>query len=349
MKKIEKAQWEDFRNKLNKKVILGAFAILMCFALIVVCSFSAFIIDPTRIATAEFWTDELIIIAIVIMSMVSVMAMGQSNNAANPLSRISKARSSFFISLKKVEERNVNAFRQWIRKRLQPEDINTIKNRRLRKLGIDDVLYLELDDEQLKSLYEKGAGRFPIENATEESDRKGRYFKRITEEQYKGIIAIKASEFKLRFVEPEYYLSVKNFIDNRTVSERALNEGKKKGWFMFINIASRLTLSIVTAMIFAALVRDLSASVDSATAWTKFLTRVWAMVSSSFMGFIVGCQINDIDAEYVEMRVQVHTRYLQDDEFKPIDEQEEAKQEFIARVSEEQVLLENKSNQIEMK
>ena len=67
-----------------------------------------------------------------------------------------------------------------------------------------------------------------------------------------------------------------------------------------------------SAMIFAALVRDMNAEMDKAAAWAKFFSRLWAMISSSFMGYLVGTQINDIDAEYVEMRVQVHTRYLQD-------------------------------------
>lgn len=350
MSKMDKTQWEQFKNKINRKVVLGSFAALMCLLLIIVCSFSEFIIDPSRIATNEFLTDELIIIAIVITSMVSAIAMAQSSNAQNPLSRISKARSAFFISLKTVEDRNVNAFRQWVRQRLQPEDVNTIKVRRLRRLGINDVLILELDEAQLKSLYKEGAGRFPIENSKDEYDRKGRYFKRITEEQYKGILEILKTEYKIRFVEPEYYLSVKNFIDNRTVSERAANESKKKSLFMLSRIVFRLAVSIMTAMIFAALVRDLNSDMDAAEAWTKFFTRLWAMLSSSFMGHIVGVQMNDIDAEYVEMRIQVHKRYLQDTDFKPLSDQEEAKEEFKKRVMEESVLsLDNKSNQIEMK
>ena len=141
MSKIDKTQIENFKNTLNKKVLLGGLAILMCLALIIVCSFSSFFIDPKRWQTTEFLTDELIIVAIVIMSMVSVMAMGQSSNAQNPLSRIAKARVEFFKSLAEVVKRNVNSFRQWIRKRLQPDDIKTIKKRRLRNIGIDDDFY----------------------------------------------------------------------------------------------------------------------------------------------------------------------------------------------------------------
>lgn len=350
MNKFDKTQWEKIKGRLNKKIVLGGLSIIMCLALIIVCSFSPFIIEPSRIATAEFLTDELIVIALVIMSMVSLIFMGQSSNAQDPRTRIAKARVEFFESVKVVESRNVNSFRQWVKKKMQPEDIVTIKVRKLRKLGINDVLYLELDEQQLKSLYEVGAGKFPVENAPDEADRKGRYFKKITKEQYLGIIKIKQKEFQIHFVEPEYYLSVKNFVDNRTISERASNEGKKKGLFMFSNIIFRVIMTVASAMIFAALVRDMTADVDAATSWAKFFSRVWTMISSSFMGYVVGTQMNEIDAEYVEMRVQVHKRYLQDTDFVPLTEQEEAKEEFIQRVKDESILhLDNTSNRIEMK
>jgi len=344
-----KTQVEKMRKGVNKKVLLGIFSILMCLGLIIVSSFVPFFIDPRQWQTKQFLTDELIICAIVIISMVSVMFIGQAGNAQNADSRIAKARVEFFNSLKTVIARGVNAFRQWIRKVLQPEDIQTIKERRLRHIGIDDILILELDNQQLLELT-KAPQRYAIENADNERDRKGRYFKRIEVEQYKAILKIKNAGFHIKFVEPEYYLSVKNLTDSRTVSERAVNEGKKKRFFLSSSIISKLAITLVSAMIFASLVRDLTQSVDQAAAWAKFLSRVWAMLSSSFMGYIVGVQMNDIDAEYIEMRIQVHTRYLQDSGFKPLSQQEEAKQEFINRVKEEQVLkLDNKSNQIEMK
>ena len=345
----ENSSFEKIREKMNKKIILGIFSILMCLGCIIVSSFVPFIIDPSRWQTNEFLTDELLICAIVIMSMVSTIFIAQAGNAQNEKSRIAKARVEFFASLKKIIDKNVNAFRQWVRKILQPEDIQTIKERRLRNLGIDDLLILELDDEQLLELSKK-AQKYAILTAKDEEDKKGRYFKKISEEQYKGILSIKKTEYRIKFVEPEYYLSVKNLTDTRTISERAVNEGRKKRFVLSSSILSKLVMTVVSAMIFASLVRDLTATVDQATAWAKFASRVWAMLTSSFMGYIVGTQMNDIDAEYIEMRIQVHTRYLQDTNFKPLSQQDEAKQEFIERVKEEQVLrLEDKQNQIEMR
>ena len=349
MAKNFKEQAEKFRSGLNKKVLLGVFSIFMCLGLIIVCSFVPFVIDPKQWQTNQFLTDELIISAIVIMSMVSLMFIAQASNAQNEQSNLAKARRDFFASVKEVISKGISAFRQWVKKVLQPEDVQTIKERKLRALGIDDVLILELDDNQLLEL-SKNAQRYPIPTADNEEDQKGRYFKKITEEQYQGIVEIKKSDAKIRFVEPEYYLSVKNLADTRTVSERAANEGKKKRFVLSSSIMSKLVMTILSAMIFASLVRDLTSDVDQAAAWAKFASRMWAMISSSFMGYIVGVQMNDIDAEYIEMRVQIHKRYMQDTEFKPLSQQEEARKEFVERVKEEQVLkLDNKSNQIEMR
>ena len=117
-----KTEAERLKKTVNKKVLLGIFSILMCMGLIIVSSFVPFIIDPRKWQTKQFLTDELIICAIVIMSMVSVMFIGQASNAQNEQSRIAKSRVKFFDSLDKVIAKGINAFRQWIRKVLQPED-----------------------------------------------------------------------------------------------------------------------------------------------------------------------------------------------------------------------------------
>ena len=148
------------------------------------------------------------------------------------------------------------------------------------------------------------------------------------------------------FVEPEYYLSVSTLTDSRTVSERAAGENKKKGSFLAFRLLSKLVLTVISGMIFASLVRDLtSGDIDQATAWARFLSRLWSMISSAFMGYLLGVQMNDIDAEYVEMRTNVHSRFLRDEEFKPLSQQEEAREEFIDRVKEEQVLIEMKKEE----
>lgn len=335
--KMDSPKMDKAKKLMNRKVLLGVSAIFVCIVLVAVCSFMPFIIDPTRWQTNEFLTDELITIAIVISSMVGAIFVGQASNAQDERSRISKARAEFFVSVKSVNE-NVNRFIQWVRKVLQFEDLESIKKRQLRAVGVTDLSVLDLEYSEIRSLLETPQ-KF-----------NGRFYKGLSQEQIDTIIDIKGSKKKIKLVEPDYYLSVKNIIDNRTISERSTSESLKKSLYLTKSILGKVVITVVTSIIFASLMRDLTSEVDQAEAWVKFLSRLWSMTTSIFMGYLVGCQMNDIDAEYIEMRIEVHRKYLQDTEFVGLSEQEEAKQEFIERVKEEQVLkpnLLNEENNIE--
>lgn len=315
---------EKVKRYMNKKILLGISSLLICIALIAVCSFVPFIIDPTQWQTTEFLTDELIIVAIVIFAMVSSMFIGQASNAQNDKSNLAKERTNFFASKDKII--NINAFNQWVKKVMQPNDIQSMKARILRQAGVEDLTVLELENAEIKAL---------LDTPQKYGER---YYKGLSKEQIKLILEVKSGKFKVQLVEPEYYLSVKNLIDPRTITERSSREGLKKSLYLARSIISRVVLTVITAMIFASLMRDLGAEEDTAAATMKFISRLWAMISSSFMGYIVGNQINDIDAEYIAMRVTVHNMFLQDKTFVALDEQEEAKNEFIERVKKENVI-----------
>lgn len=320
----KKIDTERVKKYMNRKILLGVSSLFICVALIAICSFVPFIIDPKQWQTVEFLTDELIIVAIVIFAMVATMFIGQASNAQNEESNLAKARASFFESVKRIV--NILFFSQWIKKVLQPKDIENMHQRIMRQVGIEDFSVLKLEYAEINAL---------LETPQKYGDR---YYKGLSKEQIKTVIDIKHGKYKVVLVEPEYYLSVKNLIDPRTITERSSKEGLKKGLYLTRSVVSRVVLTVITAMIFASLMRDLGAEGDAAEATMKFISRLWAMISSAFMGYIVGCQINDIDAEYINMRVTVHNMYLQDKDFKPMDEQEEAKQQFIDRVKKENVL-----------
>lgn len=309
----------------NRKILLGVSSLILCVVLIAVCSFVPFIIDPSKWQTTEFLTDELIIVAIVIFAMVATVFIGQTSNGMNKDSNLAKSRTSFFDSIVRID--NINAFNQWVRKVMQPNDILNMQKRIMHKAGITDFDVLKLEFPEIKAL---------LETPQKYGDH---YYKGLSKRQINTIIDIKNGKYKVDLVEPEYYLSVKNLIDSRTITERSSKEGLKKGLFLSRSIIARIMLTVITAMIFASLMRDVGAEGGDVTqASLKFVSRLWAMVSSSFMGYFVGCQINDIDAEYINMRVTVHKMFLQDKTFKALDEQEEARQDFINRIKKENVL-----------
>lgn len=314
---------ESFKKIFNKKIILGLLAILFASVFIVITSFVPFVITKEKLTSEKFWTDELIIVAITIFSMMAAMFVGQASNAQDPRSLIARAKVEFVNSFALIV--NMNAFCQWIKKVLQPQDIQSIKERELRKIGIDDYSVLQLEDAEIEEL-SKNAQKY-----------NGRYYSRITPKQAEKVLKLKDGVKRIHLVEPGYYLTVSSIETDKTDSEKSGREQFVKTIKLVFSVISKIMLTLIPAVIFAALARDLSegAGADKAEAWATFISRMFALVSSAFMGFIVGCQMNDIDADYINLKTRIHKRYIQDKDFVPISQQEEAKQEYIKRVKKE--------------
>lgn len=308
---------------LNKKVFLGFLAFLFAVAFVCISSFFPFIIDPTRWQTKEFLSDELIIIAITIFGMVSFIFISQAQNAQDPRSELAKAKVRFTESIKEIKDRV--AFKQWVRKILQVNDKHEIKMRELEKIGIEDVSVLDLEIVQIKAL-------------TEPQRYNGRWYKSLSEEQIKFVLKVRQSNPLPNPVDPSYYLVAQSVGENRTISEQSGNEGKKKTTLLSWSIMSKIIATLLVAIVLGSLVRDLASEQDNATAWMKFAQRMFSLSTSAFMGYLVGCQMNDIDAYYINLRVEVHQEYLSDKTFKPTSQQEEARQQFIERVKTENLL-----------
>lgn len=319
--KANVAQNDKIKRIMNRKILLGVGAIIVAVAFIAITSFIPFIITGEKLRSEKFWTDEMIIVAITIFAMMSALFIGQASNAQNPGSEIAKAKKEFVESVKTIV--NVNFFAQWVKKVLQPRDIQFIKERELRRIGIDDYTILQLTDAEIKAL---------SENAQKYN---GRYYSQISVDQMEFILELKDGVKKIHLVEPNYYLTVSTIDVDKTISEKSGREQLKKTVKLVFSVASKLLITLIPAMIFAALARDLTATKDVAQALATFFSRMMALISSAFMGYLVGCQTNDIDADYIKLRVDVHKQYLQDNGFAPKTEQELAKEQFVERVKQE--------------
>ena len=322
----------------NRKIILGVTALLILIVVIFLFSFIPYTISSAHLKEPSFMTDLLMLCVITIFAMVGTIFIGQASNAQNPKSKIAKATVEFLTSKIEVLKQGQLKFKQWIVNVLQVKDKNIIIERTLNEHGIDDHDVLKLSISEIRNL-------------TKAQKYNGVFYDELTQEQIDLLISIKEKGLKVKFVAPEYYLSVQGIKDTRTVSERSMEEGTKKGRLVFTSIVSKLLLTISFSVIFALFVKDVTeGNYSGAEVASKLFARLFAFFTSVFMGYLVGCQINDIDAEYVEMRTGVHTDFLEDKSFVAKDIKEIAKEHFIDRVKDEQVLqLEGKSNQIEMK
>lgn len=320
----------------NRKVTMGASAALMCVLLTAVCSFFPYVIDPSRIGTAEFWSDEIIITVISVYMLIDFMGMAKAYNAGQERSEIAKARVKFQESLEVVVKTGTSAFFQWVKKVLEPMDQDYVNKRELRKAGISDERILSLDLMEIKKLYTDGAQNFDLRDKDGNVVKPHQYFRSITKEQYKAIRKIKTGAYSIPFVSPSYYLSAKSAGISSTYSEIATHEQGKKSAMLTRTIFVRVLGQVMLAVVLGSFVYDTaSGNSDMATALYKLVSRLFTGAMSGVIGWNLGCNINDLEAKYIEKRTEVHMLYesdLKEGKFKPKDENEMGKAEFAEKV-----------------
>lgn len=307
----------------NKKISLGLITMALVFAIIVVSSFWPFILDPSQIATTQFITDELIITAITLSTTISMLFVAQASNASNPASEIARAKVDFRESLKRITHRG--SFYQWIKRVLQNNDKKEIVKREMGKLLIPEEIY-DLSESEIKSL-------------TLAQKIGDKFYGPYDAKKLKAVIKLKENIAKIKFVAPNYYTSVHSIQADKTLSELAKNENAKKVLTVVIQLLTRVIIIWIGASILGSLVRDLSQEAGStAQAWMRFLSRAFSFGSSCFLGYNMGCRLNDLDAFYITKRIDTHTLFIEDKTFVPVDE---AKEAFKKRVLEEEHKLIN--------
>ena len=297
----------------NKKIMLGILTMIVILAIVVVSSFFPFVLDFSKIGTEQFITDQMIIIAITIAATISMMLIAQASNMANPNSELAKAKVSFKVSVERITNHTI--FYQWVKRVLQPKDKKEIAEREMQSIGVPFSLF-SLNKTEICSLI------VPTKI-------NGTFYQALTKEQINAILRLKKKIAIIKFVSPNYYTSVKSFMSDKNLSEIASGENKKKVATVIFQLSLKILLSFIFAGILASLVRDITQEGGStAQAWMRFLSRVSAYISSSFLGYNIGCKMNDLDAFYITKRIEAHTLFIEDKTFVYVDEAKEEYEKF---------------------
>ena len=320
---------EQVKKYLNKKMILGASALFFSIAIIFVCSIVPLAIDPKQWNDPTFISDEMIIVALTVLGEVCLLMIGQSYNEAQPVSKIAKARVEFDKSIEiNIGNRPV-AHDQWVREVLEKQDQKDKYRRLLRNAGLENIHYFELTRAELKQLLKqplsRGSGGDKI------------YFRQLTKKQYKLIIEILDGKHVIDFVSPDTYRKLSKIDTDKTTSEKLANQQKKKTYTVLNSVFTKTLIVLASGLIFGALIPTGNEQ-ELGETFLKLFTRLFSFTSAGFVGFMLGGQINDIDAEYIREKIDVHKRFASDKEFKPKTEQELAKQEFAEYVKEQNKL-----------
>lgn len=310
---------EQIKKYLSKKMILGVSAMAFGVAIIFVCSIVPLAIDPTKWNSASFISDEIIIIALTILGEVCLLMMGQSYNEAQAVSKIARAKVDFNKSLEENIGNKIVAFDQWIKMVLEKHDQKEKNERLLRNLGIENKHYFDLSKQELKQLLKqplvKGTGVDKI------------YFRQLNKKQYKTLVDVLEGKYAIDFVSPDTYRKLSKIDNNKSTSEKIANQQKKKTYTVLNSVFTKTLIVLASGLIFSALVPT-GAEQNMGETCMKLFTRLFSFTSAGFVGFVLGGQINDIDAEYIRDKIDVHRRFAGDTTFVPLTEQELAKQEF---------------------
>lgn len=312
----------------DKKTILAFLSFILVLAITILSSIPEFVIRPEQILTAKFITKLVMTLIIGVTSLVCFILIGGTSNSLNQVSEIYKARSAFRNSAKDIVEHSYSAFKQWVERVRRPAKQKEVNARVLRHIGITNLAYLELDECDLKNLV-KAPNK-------ELGDKYG--VRQITQEQYDIIMAVKTGKTSLKFLSVNDYLLEKTMGVDLTDEEVLVNQFKKRNWIFSEKVGSRILILIVVAVTFGCIGWDVSQSIGGEMSQAQrtftiiwdILTKLATAISSAFIGFIDGGKFNDFDANYLQLKTNIHTQFREDKEFKPLTEKELAREEFIS-------------------
>lgn len=332
----------------DKKTVLAFLSFIMILAITILSSIPEFIIAPEQVMTLKFVTKLIMTLIIGITSLVCFIFIGGTVNSLNPLSAIYISRDNFRKSAKDIIENHYTAFKQWVVRIRRPAKQLEVNKRVLRHVGINNLAYLDLDESTLRNLM------------TAPDKELGELYgiRQISQEQFDAIMAIKSGKTSMRFLNVDDYLLEKTMGVDQTDEEVLVNQFKKRNLMFGERICSRILVVIVSAVTFGCigwstmqnLDGDMSTMQRTFTIIWDILTKLATAISSAFIGFFDGGKFNDFDASYLQIKVNVHSQFKEDKDFKPLSEQELAKQEYIKYHQEqeeaERKRLEFKSNLI---
>jgi len=311
----------------DKKTVLAFLSFILVLAITILSSIPEFVINPSQVLTTKFVTKLIMTLVIGVTSLVCFILIGGTSNSLNQVSEIYKARDSFRTSAKDIIDNHYAAFKQWVERVRRPAKQKEVNQRVLRHIGITNMMYLDLDESTLRDLV-----KAPNKELGEKYG-----VRQITQEQFDVIMAIKTGKTAMKFLSVDDYVLEKTMGIEQTDEEVLVNQFKKRNWMFGERVGSRVLIIVVVAVTLGcigwstldSMAEDMTVAQRTFTIIWDVLTKLATAISSAFIGFIDGGKFNDFDASYLQVKVNVHSQFKADKDFKPLSEQELAKEEFI--------------------
>lgn len=321
-----------FFKSLNIKTGLSLFSMIFVVVLILFTSFFSASIDPSKWGEAKFISSLLINTALVVFGLVS--AIGYADDYYRK-----KEGSLFFVTYNKFNTTKekitpyLDKFPFWVRNLHKKELYEKCTRYLIDDFGITQAraIIRHLDQTDIEHLTR------PFEKVLRNGKRL--YFKALTVEQINAIKNVFDGKIKVNFLHDNYFLNAYNKNNKKTMYEQATEENKgkaRKGTFL---IASKILISIATALVFAGIGIDSALGSNVGEMLINTASRLCVLFGAIYNGFTITNILVKYDTSFIDYKNTIlETFYLEVVQNKTViclTEDEEAEQDFYSFIGEE--------------
>lgn len=317
-------KFNNFKHKINRKMLLNSFSILLVIVLIVISSVAQAGIDPSYWTTWQFITSVMLTTSLCIFGVIA--GYGEADNFyrtntkglfVDTYNNFNKAYDKILKHIDKFSDWNIRFYENELRKKI----IRFLKD----DWGIKQAeQVLMLDRKEVVKLIEPQ--KFFIKE-------KEVFFHTLSKEQIEAVLFVMNGKLKLKFVHDSYFLNAFTNNKKKSMYELAGNQEKNKRTKFSILITYRIILSLMMGLILSGLVVDQTTGASAGTIAINLITRLFSLFSAITWGFYVAYELVKDDCVFLEYKIQVLEIFYNDVEvnktFVPLTDDEKARKEYI--------------------
>lgn len=315
-------------NSSKKKADLNSVFTVLClslaFVLTILLSFGArFLFRPTF--DSAFWGDLAVSASLCVYCLYFGVPEGRNAYQKKEGGRYQNCVNSF-KGVRENVAHNDFAFTQWLQRYYEKNRTDFFKAV-LSSHGNINSQVLDLDVHEIEQL------RNPYKKDWSETEFKGRkvtYFRSLDDKQMQIVRNIFSGRINFARIPDDFFKTLNGKVVTSEYARQA--EANKKhtlGYVMMI--LGRLVLIFAIAFVFNAFALQVSKAESGEEVLQRTvstISRIWTMASSFVYGFSLGRIMVMDDCATIEYKARVNKEFLDDKDFKPISEEEEAKRQY---------------------
>lgn len=325
-------------NRSKKQVDLNSvftiFCLTLAFTLTILLSFGArFLFRPTF--DDAFWGDLAVSASLCVYCLYFGVPEGKNAYQKKEGGRYQNAINTFKDVRGQVTH-NDFAFTQWLQRYYEKNKMDFFKAV-LSSHGNINAQVLDLDVHEIEEL------RNPYKKVWDETEFKGRkptYFRSLDDKQIKIVRDMFSGRINFSRIPDDFFKTLNGKVVTSEYARQA-EANKKHTMGYVLMILGRLILIFFIAFVFNAFALQVSKAESGEEVLQRTvstISRLWTMASSFVYGFSLGRVMTMDESATIEYKARVNKEFLDDKDFKPISEEDEAKRQYEKYEKEQQAI-----------